>query len=86
MATKRRRLARSSRIPRDMRPVSASVAVTTVGERPGRGGTEVRGGMCPHPPPQDGMLIREPWGGHLAGSALSWGGPASCLTPQMCLF
>lgn len=27
----------------------------------------------PSPPPQDGMLIREPWGGHLAGSALSWG-------------
>lgn len=39
--TKRRRLARSSRVPRDMRPVSASVAVTTVKEV-GWGEQEVR--------------------------------------------
>lgn len=38
--TKRRRLARSSTVPRDMRPVSASVAVTTVKEVGGARGQE----------------------------------------------
>lgn len=86
MATKRRRLTRSSRIPRDMRPVSASVAVTTVGERPARPQGQRRGYV------QGPPLSLERWCGRLpnftpspGSSQVGSAGPAPCpCQPHRC--